>query len=452
MAAVTTIPLTYQSSLEKFAAKIAAHPHTIWLDSSHPYSSQGRYEILVTAPDLVIKIRQNQLQTQNSSGTIQTHAGNPFTLLQQILLTYPQIQDSTRIFCGGFVGYFGYDLARCCEELPDYHPPLANFDDGYGGIYTWGIVTDHQLQTTEIIGILPIDTLQSQVEQWLNQPSQLLPAFELLHPPTPEITYATYSQAFAAIKNYILSGDCYQINLSQRFYAPFQGHPWNAYQILRQINPTPFAAYINHGDYQILSCSPERFLKIQEQQVMSQPIKGTMKRDPNTEHDIALRQALLASPKNHAENIMIVDLIRNDISRNCEPGTVKVPNLCALESFNQVHHLVSTIIGKLADTKTALDCLRDCFPGGSVTGVPKIRAMEIIEEVETSRRGIYCGSIGYCSFNGNLDTNIAIRTLWCENQHLTLSAGGAIVADSDCHAEYTECFTKIQAICQALQT
>lgn len=446
MSAIHAISIDYQSSLQHFASKVAASSGFVWLDSGHPFTSQGRYEILGFEPDLVVKVNQAEVTTTDQNNCTKNYSGNPFDTLKHLLSQFAKNDDTSALFNGGFIGYFSYDLARCCETLPQRLPTLTNFHDSFGGIYSWVIVTDHHQQTTEAIGILPLHTLQKKLEQLSAMPTLNPSKFQLQSALDPEIDFHNYETAFNAIQEYIKAGDCYQVNLSQRFHATYSGDPWHAYQQLRQYNPTPFAAYLNCGDYQILSCSPERFLQIKNQHVLTQPIKGTSPRDTDPINDAALGEALLKSEKDHAENIMIVDLMRNDISRNCVPGSVKVPKLCNLESFPRVHHLVSTVEGQLQPDKTAIDCLRDCFPGGSITGAPKIRAMQIIEELEATRRGIYCGSIGYIGFNGNLDSNIAIRTMLCQNQHLTISAGGAIVADSECDAEYAECLTKMQAI------
>jgi para-aminobenzoate synthetase component 1 len=253
-----------------------------------------------------------------------------------------------------------------------------------------------------------------------------------------------YQQQLERIQEHILSGDVYQINFAQRFQCDTKNAPWDIYLQLRANNPAPFSAFICAEDHAILSLSPERFLQIdREGHVETKPIKGTRPRSSDPIEDKRLAQELANSIKDRAENVMIVDLLRNDLSKNCIPGTVKVPQLFTIESYPAVHHLVSTVTGQLRPDRHALDCLRDCFPGGSITGAPKIRAMQIIEALESHRRGIYCGSIGYVSHCGNLQTNIAIRTLMHQNNQLTFWAGGGIVADSQTDHEYQECFDKI---------
>jgi para-aminobenzoate synthetase component 1 len=259
-----------------------------------------------------------------------------------------------------------------------------------------------------------------------------------------------YGRAFDRIRTYIREGDCYQVNLAQRFAAYCSGNPWSAYQALRTFNPAPFSAFLNTPQVQVLSSSPERFLKVQDRLVETKPIKGTRPRHPDPARDAASAEELRNSLKDRAENLMIVDLLRNDIGKNCAPGSVHVPGLFEVESYATVHHLVSTVHGRLAEDRDALDLLRGCFPGGSITGAPKIRSMEIIEELEPHRRGIYCGAIGYVGFDGNMDTNIAIRTLVHSGNTIRFWAGGGIVADSDPELEYQECYHKAAALLHLL--
>jgi para-aminobenzoate synthetase component 1 len=265
------------------------------------------------------------------------------------------------------------------------------------------------------------------------------------------LSYDAYAAAFTRALDYIDAGDCYQINLAQRFSAPVSGDPWLAYQALRIVNPAPHAAYLNTPYGQILSASPERFLKVEQDAVETRPIKGTRARAGHPRLDAEVMRELQASEKDRAENVMIVDLLRNDLSKNCALGSVKVSKLFEIESFATVHHLVSTVTGRLRHDRDTLDLLRGCFPGGSITGAPKLRAMQIIEELETQRRGVYCGAIGYVGRNGNMDTSIAIRTLVCSNGKVHFAAGGGIVADSRLEDEYQETFDKAAATLNLLR-
>ena len=262
---------------------------------------------------------------------------------------------------------------------------------------------------------------------------------------------ADYLDAVARVREYIYAGDIFQANLSQRFEAPLAQPPWAFYRTLRRVNPAPFGAFFDVPGAPILSTSPERFLRVSGGgRVETRPIKGTRARGVGPEHDAALGQALTESVKDRAENLMIVDLMRNDLSRVCAPGSVRASELFALERYATVHHLVSTVVGDLAPGFDAFDLLRAAFPGGSITGAPKLRAMEIIAELEPSRRGVYCGSLGYWSTTGEMDTSIAIRTAVVRDGRIYFSAGGGIVADSDPEQEYRETLDKIRATIDAL--
>jgi para-aminobenzoate synthetase component 1 len=253
------------------------------------------------------------------------------------------------------------------------------------------------------------------------------------------------------VRDYIFAGDIFQANLSQRFEAPLRESPWAFYSRLRRRNPAPFAAFLETPDASVISASPERFLHVDRNGfVETRPIKGTRPRGVGPEHDAALAQALAESAKDRAENLMIVDLMRNDLSRVCAPRTVRVSELFSLEHYATVHHLVSTVVGQLEPGHDALHLLRAAFPGGSITGAPKLRAMEIIAELELSQRSVYCGSIGYFSVTGDLDTSIAIRTAVARDGRVYFSAGGGIVADSDPEQEYRETLDKARALIDAL--
>ena len=260
-----------------------------------------------------------------------------------------------------------------------------------------------------------------------------------------------YLRAVERVREYIFAGDVFQANLSQRFETPLAGSPWSLYRRLRERNPAPFAAFLDFPGVAVLSASPERFLRVdRDGRVETRPIKGTRPRGLGPEHDAALGQALAESNKDRAENLMIVDLMRNDLSRVCAPGTVRVTELFALERYATVHHLVSTVVGQLAPGADALDLVGAAFPGGSITGAPKLRAMEIIAELEPARRGVYCGSIGYWSITGELDVSIAIRTAVARNGRVYFNAGGGIVADSDPAEEYQETLDKARGLIDAL--
>ncbi|MFV0577025.1 MAG: aminodeoxychorismate synthase component I, partial [Vibrio sp.] len=318
------------------------------------------------------------------------------------------------------------------------------------GLYEWALVVDHQLETAYFVGQNLI-----QHQAWLE--SQMLDVkeetpFVLMSDWQSNMSKATYIEKFNKIQEYLRSGDCYQINLTQRFKAQYQGSEWMAYLTLEDANHAPFSAFIRTDETALLSISPERLLELKpdpdskQNIIETKPIKGTRPRSKDPIEDAELANELKNAEKDQAENLMIVDLLRNDVGRVAQAGTVSVPELFAIESFPAVHHLVSTIRAILKPEYSACDLLRACFPGGSITGAPKVRAMEIIEELEPNRRNAYCGSIGYISRCGRMDTNITIRTLVAYKNHLHAWAGGGIVADSEAEAEYQETLDKLSKI------
>ncbi|MBB1391911.1 aminodeoxychorismate synthase component I [Shewanella sp. SG44-6] len=378
---------------------------------------------------------------------------SPFETLAQLhARLYPCAQGSLHPFSVGALGALGYDLGRDIENLPEIAVKDIHLNDMNIGFYDFALIYDYAEESWyayhyDGCGALDyeLNLIQSKIEHNLKQTSSL-PAFQLTTPWVNHISVEQYQHKFARVQEYLLSGDCYQINLTQRFEAQYQGNEWQAYCALSTANQGPFSAFIRLEHHCILSISPERFIKLSDQQIETKPIKGTLPRHQDPLLDQQAAAALLASEKDRAENVMIVDLLRNDISKVAAPGSVKVPTLFAIESFPAVHHLVSTISATLAEDKNAFDLLQAAFPGGSITGAPKIRAMEIIEELEPSRRNVYCGSIGYISQNGNMDTSITIRTLVTENNRIYCWAGGGIVADSNADAEYQESFDKVSKI------
>lgn len=410
-----------------FFARLRALPYAVWLDSA----GLARYDILCAAPH----------------HTLDNHASEPFTQLRAALgVSLAAIADIP--FAGGALGYWSYDLARqsfglAAQASPDV-PLLAV------AIYDWALVIDHELKRCRLVSHLRYaDTakLLLQIEQRLRGDAPaLLNNFAVHGEVASNFSATSYRAAFAQVQGYLQAGDCYQINLAQRLSAPATGDAYTAYLALRELSPAPFAAFLDLPNVQILCASPERFLSVKNGWVETKPIKGTRPRHADKTEDAALAQALLQHPKDRAENLMIVDLLRNDLGKHCVPGSVSVPKLFSLESYANVHHLVSTVQGKLAAGRDALDVLRDSFPGGSITGAPKQRAMQIIDELEPNPRGVYCGVIGYIGFDGNMDSNIVIRTLVYHNGVLQAHVGGGIVADSDCAAEYQETWDKAAAL------
>lgn len=427
----------------------------VFLDSGFPYTRQGRYDILAAEPYITLVTRGNLTEIR-CEGSITLSPEDPFALVKQALGEIaPALPDIP--FAGGAIGYFGYDLARRLEKLPEQARDAENIPEMVVGIYDWAVIVDHLERRTRLVSLNRDTATAARWPHLISAFSQVQTlgwqraGFGLSGEVEPNMTRAQYGQAFERIQHYIREGDCYQVNLAQRFQVHCHGNPWAAYETLRHINPAPFSAFLNHPQVQVLSSSPERFLKVKRGVVETKPIKGTRPRSLNPEDDRARVEELKSSLKDRAENLMIVDLLRNDIGKNCEPGSVHVPGLFDIETYATVHHLVSTVRGRLAQGQHALDLLRGCFPGGSITGAPKIRAMQIIEELEPNRRGVYCGAIGYIGFDGDMDSNIAIRTLVHSDHRIRFWAGGGIVADSDKELEYQECYHKAAALLHLLE-
>ncbi|MFA6053647.1 MAG: aminodeoxychorismate synthase component I [Methylobacter sp.] len=444
-------PLPYFADSAKLFSAISGKAWAVFLDSGYPYSNQGRYDIIAADPVCTLVTRGDTTEITRNGVAVKS-GENPFDLVKQQLLPETTGLDELP-FNGGAIGYFSYDLARRLEALPVIAEDTEHIAEMAVGIYEWAVIVDHHRQKSYLVGHdCDEGKWQGLIEQFSQLPAkQELDAFKVVGDVASNMDKDFYVQAFNRIKHYLKEGDCYQVNLAQRFAASCTGDPWTAYQALRKLNAAPFSCYLNLPETQILSSSPERFLKVTDGVVETKPIKGTRPRKPDYSEDQRQIRDLENSKKDRAENLMIVDLLRNDISKTCKSGSVKVPMLFDVESYATVHHLVSTVTGVLADNQHALDLLKSCFPGGSITGAPKIRAMEIIEELEPNRRGVYCGAIGYIGFNGNMDTNIAIRTLVHSEHTIRFWAGGGIVNDSVAEDEYQECFDKAAAMLNLLQ-
>ncbi|MEH6557221.1 MAG: aminodeoxychorismate synthase component I [Oceanicoccus sp.] len=421
----------------------------VYLDSARPYSARGRYDIFSAAPVEIVS--NNSLLSNTYDGKLNLFNRLDNTLKELI----PRIDNDYHLpFVGGALGYFGYDLGRQLEQLPQLAEKDLQIADTCAGIYSWAVIVDHRQQRALLVAHPCVDkALLNDVRSRLHS-SKDRPAtpFQLNSLFQSNMSREYYNRAFEKVQQYIVAGDCYQINLAQRFSANYEGDPWQAYLLLREAAAAPFSGYIQMPSNSILSLSPERFLHTSNHRVSTSPIKGTIARGTDRTSDMALAAQLLSSSKDRAENLMIVDLLRNDLGKSCIPGSIQVDELFQLQSFQTVHHLVSTISGQLLDHIEPIDLLARCFPGGSITGAPKVRAMEIIEELEPCRRSVYCGSLGYISCDGQMDTNIAIRTMVCEDQKIHCWAGGGIVADSDCDSEYKECMTKVGKLLAALES
>jgi para-aminobenzoate synthetase component 1 len=448
---LTELPYRPDSAL-LFEA-IVDRPWAVFLDSGARHPGQSRYDIFAAQPYVRLITRGGL--TEIHTDTVELTRDDPFSVVRQYL-AIDSTCGNTLPFCGGAVGYFGYDLARRIEKLPVISGDVERIPDMAIGIYDWAVVVDHVERRTWLVGQgrdletdIKWDTLVALFSD--PPPERARTPFRVTSHVISNMPRESYGRAFDRIKRYIADGDCYQVNLAQRFHSHATGDPWLAYQALRVLNPAPYAAYLSTPYAHVLSASPERFLQVRHGRVEAKPIKGTRSRAGHSRLDVELIAALRASAKDRAENVMIVDLLRNDLSKNCRLGSVQVPKLFDVESFATVHHLVSTVTGELRADRDAIDLLRGAFPGGSITGAPKLRAMQIIEALEPHRRGLYCGAIGYLGFDGSMDMNIAIRTAVYSRGEIRFWAGGGIVADSKCDEEYQETLDKAAAMLKLVQ-
>jgi para-aminobenzoate synthetase component 1 len=442
------IAVEYWPDTAARAHRLAQQPWFVLLDSCRGLSGSGRFDIMAWAPGTTLVTRGGLTRVQER-GRARESVADPFALLAARLAREAPHPDLP--FTGGALGVFGYDLARRWERLPVAAARDLDVPDMAVGIYDRCLVVDHEQRAAWFVhrGLAAEEVARAlaaiAVPRALTPPA-FGPRFVVQSAVRPDISLAAYADAFARIQRYIHDGDCYQVNYAQRFAADAAGDPWDAYLRLRNRNAAPFAAFLRLPGAAVLSSSPERFLAVRDGGVETRPIKGTRPRAAEPGRDRALAAELAASAKDRAENLMIVDLLRNDLGRCCVPGSIRVPQFCAIESFARVHHLVSSVTGRLAPGVHALDLLRACFPGGSITGAPKLRAMAIIEELEPARRSVYCGAIGYVGHDGQMDTNIAIRTLLHHRNRLYCWAGGGIVADSVLAEEYQESLDKAAAL------
>jgi para-aminobenzoate synthetase component 1 len=479
--------------------RLAGLPYRLFLDSAARGSRLGRYSFLTADPIAVVRSKGTLIEcieypdgaSRRVAGDLSRRSGraakaDALIAIRDLLAPFrteaiPELPP----FQGGAAGYLAYDWGRVLERLPAPRYDDLALPDVVLGFYDWVLAWDHESSRAWIISTgLPETTDEARKRRAADRAAALRERIgsnvrrsEGLQLPRPTVdvsvtapsypiehdgwdprlnlrssfTHAGYVEAVQRVREYIYAGDIFQANLSQRFEAPLGETSWELYRRMRVRNAAPFAAYFECPEAAIVSASPERFLRVDiDGHVETRPIKGTRPRGVGPEHDGALGQALTESGKDRAENLMIVDLMRNDLSRVCAPGTVRVPELFALEHYATVHHLVSTVVGRLGAGSDAFDLIRATFPGGSITGAPKIRAMEIIAELEPSQRSVYCGAIGYWSLTGAVDTNIAIRTAIAADDRVYFSAGGGIVADSNPEQEYRETLDKARGMIDSL--
>ena len=486
-------PLAYAENPADVCSRFLDLGYVLFLDSAAPDHPDAHYSFLTADPACVVRSKGEVTELwQRSSGMWASARGDALSVARSLLPGDPvEPVEGLPPFQGGIAGYIGYDWGAILERLPRPRFDDLRIPDVVLCLYDWVIAWDHRSRLAWLVSTgLPevgpsrehhararMDLVRSRLQR---QPGRLTEQFlpgagpTLMrnsdHSPGPAaptypasgiesaeriglrstFTRQGYLDAVARVREYILAGDIFQANISQRFQAGWRSTPYDLYRRLRRRNPAPFAAYLGFNDVAVLSASPERFLRLDGRNVETRPIKGTRPRGLGPMHDAALGRALAESRKDRAENVMIVDLLRNDLSRVCRPGTVRVPELFAVEHHPTVHHLVSTVVGEIEPGAGAVELIRAAFPGGSITGAPKVRAMEIIAELEPTQRAVYCGSIGYLSVTGAMDTSIVIRTYLLLNGQVYFQAGGGIVADSDPDLEYRETLDKARGLIETL--
>jgi len=448
--------------------EFASRPHCVWLDT---VAGATGYSILAAEPSMILRAKGRRIEIISADGT-KAIEGNPFDVLsEQLTLRRHAVISDFPI--GAAIGYFGYGLKNFVEELPAKAMDDLALPDCWFGFYDNLLVFDHTACRIFEVG-------QDDVRRRsLDRAVQSVRSGDLRTTVHSNFTRDGYRTAILRAKEYIGAGDIYQVNLSQRFQCDVGASPVELYLALRESNPASYCAYLDIGAAQILSTSPECFLNINDRRVITRPIKGTRARGANAAEDARIAAELLASPKDNAELVMITDLERNDLGRACDFGSVRVSELVRVETYATVHHLVSTVEGLLRSDVSHVDCVRACFPGGSITGAPKIRAMEIIDELEPHARGVYTGAIGFLGYNALTHLNVAIRTVVYQSGplphrsgagvspvsapvkggrdarptnsgRLTFHAGGGIVTDSEPDAEYDETFAKARGILNAI--
>lgn len=442
-------------------------PYAFFLDSALPSEKLGKYSIIGSKPFAIIKSKNGLTQVEIGKKKLFLRA-NPLMVLKDMLRSFKVsfVSEKPAVpFIGGAVGYFGYDLKSQIERIPSLALDDLKIPDYFFGFYDRAVITDEVSGRRFLVGLVLEKNLSeasrrakgilAELRQKLSQRREIdrnsiknkIEANSLVS----NFTKESYIKAIKKVKAYIERGDIFQANISQRFAVKLTMSPYKLFNKLREINPAPFSAFLDCGELVVVSASPERFMRVKERKVETRPIKGTRPRSKYLKVDEQKAKELLSSEKDRAEHVMIVDVERNDLGRVCKTGTVKVPELMVLESYATVHHLVSTITGVLREDCDVIDLVKASFPGGSITGAPKIRAMEIIEEIEPTKRGVYCGSIAYLGFDQAMDSSIVIRTFLVKDGLAYFQVGGGIVADSDPEAEYEETLDKAVALIKSLE-
>ena len=440
------------------ASALRTRPHLAWLDSALPHSRHGRWSIVACDPRWLLTAHARRVRFSGAAG-VREAAGDPLRLLSEAVEAEQAqcvVPDAKELpFFGGAIGYLGFELGRQIERLPATTLDDVGAPDLAVGWYDAALLWDHVADAGWLVGTpAAIGGLRSMLTDGLATTqgrSGTRPAAQRCAVETrANLSRDSYLRAVERALRYIEAGDIYQVNLSQRFSAPLTESGLAVYERLREVSAAPFAGYLSLGGVEVLSSSPERLLLADGEHLETRPIKGTRRRGGSAAEDDRLARQLLASEKDRAEHIMIVDLARNDLGRVAEIGSVQVPELASLESYAQVHHLTSTVTARRRADAGLDSLLRAIFPGGSISGAPKIRALQIIDELEPTVRGVYTGAIGYMSAHGRLDLNVAIRTVTVRDGVAHMHAGSAIVHDSDPESEYRETLDKARGMARAL--
>ena len=455
------------TSLDAFALYCLIEKGTdhIFLDSSDRESQYGRYSMIGANPFLTVKYENGKLYEKRGKEAFRLcpKQEDIFPYLKEKLEQYQVVNPTDLPFVGGAIGYFSYDFGCRCENIPTRLDPAVAVPEVYFVFYDNAVIIDQKTDAVFITGMgilheakqsigalirrIKEKELQKKGEEMSAEHASFTEKRAIFESP---FSSEAYQNAIERMRDYMREGHIYIANMTHTFSGSYEESPQKTYARLRQINPAPFSAYLPLEGFSVLCSSPERFLKVKNAQVQTRPIKGTIQRGRTPEEDRQNKEILAGNEKERAELLMITDLERNDLSKVCIPGTVKVPELFKIETYPTVFHLTSTVEGTLKAENTAVDCLKAAFPGGSITGAPKIRAMEIIDELERKRRGLYTGAIGYFGFDGGADFNIVIRSILIKDGRAYLGVGGGITWESDAQSEYDETILKASALFKAL--
>ena len=456
--------------LTVFAKVAGDESHAFLFESLEGGEKWGRYSFIGLDPLLTFESQGKNIVI-HKDGRLEECVGDPLTELKELLASFKACRDSDFLppFFGGAVGYLGYDMVRFMEKLPETNPPLKNFPDSSFMIPRLVLVFDNLKQNLTVINCVEVEQGQDLDELYKKSCQRIDAMIKRLrmrplpydvvdadpngqqHQFTSNMAKESFKEMVDKAKEYIMAGDIIQVVLSQRFHSKTDLPPLMLYRALRHINPSPYLFYLKLGANIQIGSSPEILVRLEDDEIEVRPIAGTRPRGKNHQEDVALEKELLADPKERAEHLMLVDLGRNDVGRVAKYGTVETHDLLVIERYSHVMHIVSGVRGQLAQGKDQFDVVRACFPAGTVSGAPKVRAMEIIEELETQRRGPYAGAVGYFGFSGNMDFCITIRTFILQDDNLWVQAGAGIVADSDPEMEFQETLNKSRGLRRAVE-